>query len=108
MGGRTNDCLLIIDVHNDFCPGGTLEVPNSDEVAPIINDLGAHYPHRILPRPGIQLGHLSFASSQESVASLDNLAPDYGYAGALARSLCRGHQERRISLRPRYVSMRTY
>ena len=56
MGGRTNDCLLIIDVHNDFCPGGALEVPNSDEVAPVINDLGAHYPHRILTQTWHSIG----------------------------------------------------
>lgn len=31
--------LLIVDVQNDFCPGGTLAVPDGDKVVPIINDL---------------------------------------------------------------------
>jgi len=31
--------LLLIDLQNDFCPGGALEVPAGDEVVPIANDL---------------------------------------------------------------------
>lgn len=31
--------LLVVDVQNDFCPGGSLAVPNGDEVVPIINSL---------------------------------------------------------------------
>jgi nicotinamidase/pyrazinamidase len=36
------DALIIVDVQNDFCPGGALAVPNGDEVVPIINRLLAH------------------------------------------------------------------
>lgn len=36
------DALIIVDVQNDFCPGGTLPVPNGDEVVPVINRLLAH------------------------------------------------------------------
>ncbi|HSH50122.1 MAG TPA: nicotinamidase [Bacteroidales bacterium] len=31
--------LLIVDVQNDFCPGGALAAPNGDEVVPVINQL---------------------------------------------------------------------
>lgn len=31
--------LLIVDVQNDFCHGGSLEVPGSDEIIPLINQL---------------------------------------------------------------------
>jgi nicotinamidase/pyrazinamidase len=31
------DALLIVDVQNDFCPGGALEVPNGDRVVPVLN-----------------------------------------------------------------------
>lgn len=31
--------LLIVDVQNDFCPGGTLAVPDGDKVVPVINSL---------------------------------------------------------------------
>lgn len=31
------DALLIVDVQNDFCPGGALEVPGGDAVVPVLN-----------------------------------------------------------------------
>ena len=31
--------LLVVDVQNDFCPGGSLAVPNGDNVVPVINAL---------------------------------------------------------------------
>src|SRR5262245_5662156 len=34
---RRGDALLVIDIQNDFCAGGTLEVPGGDEVVPIMN-----------------------------------------------------------------------
>ena len=39
-----NDGLIIVDVQNDFCPGGALPVPNGDETVPILNQwiLSAH------------------------------------------------------------------
>lgn len=36
--------LLIVDVQNDFCPGGALAVPNGDAVVPVINGLMAQFP----------------------------------------------------------------
>jgi nicotinamidase/pyrazinamidase len=39
------DALIIVDVQNDFCPGGALAVPSGHEVIPIINSL---LPHRWL------------------------------------------------------------
>jgi len=33
------NALIIIDIQNDFCEGGTLEVPNAKEIIPIINSL---------------------------------------------------------------------
>ncbi len=35
MQGR--DALLIVDVQNDFCPGGALPVVNGDQVVPVLN-----------------------------------------------------------------------
>jgi nicotinamidase/pyrazinamidase len=41
-GGRMNgmtarDALLVVDVQNDFCPGGSLAIPRGDEVVPVLN-----------------------------------------------------------------------
>jgi len=35
--------LLIVDVQNDFCPGGALAVPRGDKVVPVINRLMDHF-----------------------------------------------------------------
>ena len=32
-----DDALLVVDVQNDFCPGGSLEVPGGDAVIPVLN-----------------------------------------------------------------------
>ena len=36
---NTKQALLVVDVQNDFCPGGTLAVPHGDEVIPPLNKL---------------------------------------------------------------------
>jgi len=36
--------LLIVDVQNDFCPGGALAAPNGDEVVPVINKIMSKFP----------------------------------------------------------------
>ena len=38
MGLQSGDALLIIDVQNDFCPGGSLAVPEGDKVVPVLNE----------------------------------------------------------------------
>ena len=40
-------CLLVVDVQNDFVPGGALAVPGGDEVVPVINRLVARFEHVI-------------------------------------------------------------
>jgi nicotinamidase/pyrazinamidase len=36
---NTKQALLVVDVQNDFCPGGTLAVPDGDQVVPPLNKL---------------------------------------------------------------------
>ncbi len=36
---NSNDCLIVVDVQNDFCPGGALAVKDGDAVVPVINDV---------------------------------------------------------------------
>jgi nicotinamidase/pyrazinamidase len=36
--------LIIVDVQNDFCPGGALPAPNGDKVVPVINKLMDMFP----------------------------------------------------------------
>lgn len=57
------DVLLVIDVQNDFCPGGALAVTDGNAVIPVINRLGEIFPHVIVTQDWHPAGHVSFASS---------------------------------------------
>ena len=41
------DILIIVDVQNDFCPGGALAVPQGDEIVPAVNRLAAEFAHAV-------------------------------------------------------------
>lgn len=72
------DVLLVIDVQNDFCPGGALEVPHGDEVVPVINDLMARFDHVVLTQDWHPHGHSSFASAHQGQEPFGEISMDYG------------------------------
>ncbi|MGS2741353.1 bifunctional nicotinamidase/pyrazinamidase [Sinomicrobium sp. M5D2P17] len=55
--------LLIVDVQNDFLPGGSLAVPGGDEVIPVINALQSHFDLVVATQDWHPEEHLSFASA---------------------------------------------
>jgi len=72
------DILLVVDIQNDFCPGGSLAVPHGDEVVPLINGLAAKYAHVVLTQDWHPRGHLSFASSHPGKAPYQTIQVAYG------------------------------
>lgn len=70
--------LLIVDVQNDFCPGGALEVPNGDQVVPVINRLSKHFDHVIQTQDWHPKGHSSFASSHPDKDPFSVIDMPYG------------------------------
>ena len=58
-----DDLLLIIDVQNDFCPGGALAVADGDAVVPVINRLAERFFHVAVTQDWHPSGHSSFATS---------------------------------------------
>jgi nicotinamidase/pyrazinamidase len=70
--------LLVVDIQNDFCPGGGLAVPRGDEVVPLINALAAKFPHVVLTQDWHPRGHLSFASSHSGKQPFEMIDVDYG------------------------------
>lgn len=58
--------LLVIDVQNDFCPGGALAVLDGDAIVPGINALMANFDAVILTQDWHPAGHSSFASSHDA------------------------------------------
>ena len=72
------DVLLVIDVQNDFCPGGGLAVPDGDSVVPDINRLAVDFDHCVLTQDWHPAGHSSFASSHAGKAPFSTIAMPYG------------------------------
>jgi nicotinamidase/pyrazinamidase len=70
--------LLVVDVQNDFCPGGALAVPGGDEVIPVINRLARDYAHVVFTQDWHCPGHLSFASSHSGKKPLERVELSYG------------------------------
>jgi len=60
--------LIVIDVQNDFCPGGALAVVGGDEIVAPINALMEQFPVVVLTQDWHPKGHSSFASSHDGAA----------------------------------------
>jgi len=70
--------LLVIDVQNDFCPGGALAVEGGDEIVSGINALMADYDAVLLTQDWHPAGHSSFASSHDGAAPMCVMDFPYG------------------------------
>ncbi|KPG96394.1 MULTISPECIES: bifunctional nicotinamidase/pyrazinamidase [Pseudomonas] len=70
--------LLVIDVQNDFTPGGQLAVPEGDQIVPLINRLGGHFKQVIIAQDWHPAGHASFASSHPGREPYDVIELPYG------------------------------
>jgi nicotinamidase/pyrazinamidase len=73
-----HDLLLVVDIQNDFCPGGALAVPRGDEVVPLINRLAARFQHVVQTQDWHPRGHLSFASSHPGKRPFETVEVAYG------------------------------
>lgn len=70
--------LIVIDVQNDFCPGGALAVERGDEVVPLINGLIKRFEHVILTQDWHPADHSSFASSHPGKSPFETVEMSYG------------------------------
>lgn len=75
---RAGDVLLVVDVQNDFCPGGALAAPGGDEVVAPINRLMGRFDHVVLTQDWHPEGHLSFASSHPGRKPYETIPLPYG------------------------------
>jgi nicotinamidase/pyrazinamidase len=72
------DVLIVVDVQNDFCPGGRLAVQKGDEVVPVVNALARHFENVVLTQDWHPAGHLSFATSHPGKKPFDSVTLPYG------------------------------
>jgi len=70
--------LLVIDVQNDFTPGGQLAVPEGDLIVPLINRLSSLFKQVIVAQDWHPAGHASFASSHPGRKPYDVIQLPYG------------------------------
>lgn len=78
MKPSPNDLLLVIDVQNDFCPGGALAVADGDAVVPVVNRLATVFDHVALTQDWHPTGHSSFASSHPGKTPFETVTMPYG------------------------------
>lgn len=70
--------LIVIDIQNDFCPGGALAVGEGDVIVPLVNRMMADYAHVVLTQDWHPADHSSFASQHEGRAPYDLIDMPYG------------------------------
>jgi nicotinamidase/pyrazinamidase len=74
----SSDVLLVIDVQNDFVPGGALAVPGGDAIVPIVNRLVRVFAQVVFTQDWHPAGHVSFASSHDGSKPFDVVKTAYG------------------------------
>jgi nicotinamidase/pyrazinamidase len=103
-GGRMN-ALILVDIQNDFLPGGALAVPRGDEVIPVANELSPRFELVIATQDWHPAGHGSFASSHDGrqigeQIDLDGLPqilwPDHCVQGSAGAELAASLDVRRV------------
>ena len=62
----SKNCLIVIDVQNDFCPGGALEVNEGDKIIDKINILQEKFSLIIYTQDWHPINHKSFASNHKN------------------------------------------
>jgi nicotinamidase/pyrazinamidase len=73
-----NKALIVIDLQNDFCPGGALAVEGGDEIVPLVNRLIGEFEHVVLTQDWHPAGHSSFASQHDGKGPFETVAMPYG------------------------------
>ncbi len=75
---RASDVLIVVDVQNDFCPGGALAVPKGDEVIAPILRAAPRFAHIVLTQDWHPAGHWSFATAHPGREPLETVEMAYG------------------------------
>jgi nicotinamidase/pyrazinamidase len=74
----SHDVFLVIDVQNDFCPGGALAVADGDAVIDPIHWVASKFGHIVLTQDWHPAGHSSFASANPGTRPFEQIEVSYG------------------------------
>jgi nicotinamidase/pyrazinamidase len=72
------DVLLVVDMQNDFMPGGALAVAGGDAIVPLVKNLARGFANVVLTQDWHPPGHISFASSHPGARPFESIAAPYG------------------------------
>lgn len=72
------DLFLVVDVQNDFCPGGALAIRDGDAVIPVIHRIAPLFEHIVLTQDWHAPRHLSFASAHPGKHPFEQIELSYG------------------------------
>lgn len=73
-----NQALIVIDIQNDFCPGGALAVAGGDEIVDQVNAMMDDFHVVVLTQDWHPANHTSFAASHPGAAPFSLTEMDYG------------------------------
>jgi nicotinamidase/pyrazinamidase len=73
-----HDVFVVVDIQNDFCPGGALAVPRGDEVVPLVNAIARRFRHVVLTQDWHPPRHQSFASEHPGRRPYETVTMPYG------------------------------
>jgi len=74
---QPTDALLVVDIQNDFMPGGALAIPDGDAIVPLVNAVAEKFDHVILTQDWHPPQHISFASTHKK-KHFETLQVPYG------------------------------
>lgn len=75
---KHDQALIIVDVQNDFCPGGKLAVTGGHGIVPLVNQLAAQFEHVILTQDWHPADHSSFVSQHKGTVAFTQIEMPYG------------------------------
>ena len=78
MNITSSDVLVVIDVQNDFCPGGALAVADGDKIIDVIHRVAPAFEHILLTQDWHPPGHHSFACLHEGKKHFESIEVPHG------------------------------
>lgn len=73
-----NEVLIVVDMQNDFCPGGALAVAGGNDIVPLVNRHMIRFDHVILTQDWHPANHSSFALNHEGRTAYETIEMPYG------------------------------
>lgn len=73
-----HEALIVVDIQNDFCPGGLLAVADGDAIIPRVNALMEDFAVRVLTQDWHPANHLSFAANHPGAQPFSLMQMSYG------------------------------